>query len=112
MCNLVQKSAPLKTSLIMVAFLMGLTQPVIGQTSNNSIVGDRFATVSIEAQRLIRQSSQIESDRAKDIALKRPIRKMVGQYGYILDFKSPRKRPSSARKIIIRQPRTYMSGIP
>jgi hypothetical protein len=100
-----------KILFTMVSIVMGLVSPVMGQTDSRPTV-DRFQTVSIEAQRLIIQSSSIEGERAKGIALKRPIRKMVGRYGSNLGFKSPMKRPSSARRIIIRQPRTYMSGIP
>ena len=111
MCKQFLNVIIVKVTFLTVSFTAGLVSPVMGQTDSRPTV-DRFQTVSIEAQRLIIQSSKIESERAKGIALKRPIRKMVGRYGSNLGFKSPMKRPSSARRIIIRQPRTYMSGIP
>jgi len=112
MCKNFPRGHLLERSIFLIAFLIGMNSLAIGQTGTNPVSVNRSAAISIEAQRLIQQSSKIESERAKEIALKRPIRKMVGQYGYILDFKSPRKKPTSARTIIIRQPRNYMSDIP
>jgi len=112
MCKQIFNTTSVKVPFIVVSFVMGLVSPVMGQTDTNLTGVNRFQTVSIEAQRLIIQSSKIDSERAKYIATKRPIRKMVGRYGSNLSFKSPMRRPSSARRIIIRQPKTYMSGIP
>ena len=112
MCKNFPRGHLLEKSIVLIALLIGMNSLAMGQAGTNPISVNRSAAISIEAQRLIQQSSQIESERAKEIALKRPIRKMVGRYGYILDFKSPRKKPTSARTIIIRQPRNYMSDIP
>ena len=102
----------LRKPLLMATLLIGLQTGVMGQTTGAQNQVDQFSAISMEAQRLIFKMSQIEGDRAKGIALKRPIRKNVGRFGNTIEYKSPRRRPSSSRKLIIRRSQSYMSAIP
>lgn len=112
MLKLSKELTLLRKPLMVATLLLGLQTGVIGQTSDAQNPGDQFAAVSMEAQRLIFEMSQIEGNRAKGIALKRPIRKMVGRFGNTVGYKSPRRRPSSSRKLIIGRSQSYMSRIP
>ena len=71
----------LRKPLLMATLLIGLQTGVMGQTTEAQNQVDQFSAISMEAQRLIFEMSQIEGDRAKGIALKRPIRKNVGRFG-------------------------------
>ncbi len=102
----------LRKPLLMASLLIGLQTGVMGQTTEAQNQVDQFSAISMEAQRLIFEMSQIEGDRAKGIALKRPIRKNVGRFGNTIEYKSPRRRPSSSRKLIIGRSQSYMSAIP
>ncbi|MEY3046269.1 MAG: hypothetical protein RL242_3111 [Pseudomonadota bacterium] len=82
------------------------------QTNDQPTQVDPFVATSLEAQRLIFETSRIDGDRAKGIAMKRPIRKMVGRFGNTIVYKSPNGRPSSARKLVISRSQSYMSAIP
>ena len=102
----------LRKPLLVAIILIGLQAGVMGQTTDAQNQVDQFSAVSMEAQRLIFEMSQIEGNRAKGIALRRPIRKNVGRFGNTIEYKSPRRRPSSSRKLIIGRPQSYMSAIP
>ena len=102
----------LRKPLLVATILIGLKTGVMGQTTEAQNQVDQFSAVSMEAQRLIFEMSQIEGDRAKGIAIKRPIRKNVGRFGNTIEYKSPRRGPSSSRKLIIGRSQSYMSAIP
>ena len=102
----------LRKPLLMATLLIGLQTIVMGQTTDAQNQVDQFSAISMEAQRMILEMSQIEGKRAKGIAFKRPIRKSVGRFGNTIEYKSPRKRPSSSRKLIIGRSQSYMSAIP
>ena len=71
----------LRKPLLMATLVIGLQTGVMGQTTDAQNQVDQFSAVSMEAQRLIFEMSQIEGNRAKGIALRRPIRKNVGRFG-------------------------------
>mgnify|MGYP007000211367 len=83
----------LRKPLLVAIILVGLQAGVMGQTTDAQNQVDQFSAVSMEAQRLIFEMSQIEGNRAKGIALRRPIRKNVGRFGNTIEYKSPRRRP-------------------
>lgn len=104
--NIIRKLILLVTSMIVLGISLH------AQTNDQSTQVDPFVATSLEAQRLIFEMSRIDGDRAKGIAMKRPIRKMVGKFGNTIVYKSPNGRPSSARKLVISRSRSYMTSIP
>ena len=76
----------LRKPLLMATLLIGLQTGVMGQTTEAQNQVDQFSAISMEAQRLIFEMSQIEGDRAKGIALEGPIRKNVGRFGNTLSI--------------------------
>ena len=70
MLNLSMELNLLRKPLLMATILVGLQTGVMGQTTDAQNQVDQFSAISMEAQRLIFEMSQIEGDRAKGIALK------------------------------------------
>lgn len=99
--------------VLLVAMLLGLQSGAYAQSSETPAgPRDQFEAVSMDAQRLIFQLAQREGERAKDIARKRPIRKMVGQFGFDIDYKAPAPKPSSARRMVIGRSQSHVPSIP
>ncbi len=66
----------LRKPLLVASILIGLKTGVMGQTTEAQNQVDQFSAVSMEAQRLIFEMSQIEGDRAKASHLKDQLGKM------------------------------------